>query len=143
MLSRVVIGNNRKRHSEKRQSFVRAIGLGGWWNLEKPTCQQQPVLGDPLNGLEQVVLEGQISTTRAHLKGRHIQSKHDVVQEARDPGSRAQEAKLETASNSGGDSEMLPFMVRDSCSHCFTAIMLQGKPQPDSPPRLASPERDL
>lgn len=43
---------------------------------EKPTCQQQPVLGDPLNRLEQVVLEGQISTAWAHLKGKGIQSKH-------------------------------------------------------------------
>lgn len=43
---------------------------------KKPTCQQQPVLRDPLNWLEQVVLEGQISTAWAHLKGKRIQSKH-------------------------------------------------------------------
>lgn len=45
---------------------------------EMPTCQQQPVLGDPLNWLEQVVLEGQISTAGAHLKGKGIQSKHKL-----------------------------------------------------------------
>lgn len=32
------------------------------------TCQQQPVLGNPLNWLEQIVLEGQTSTAGAHLK---------------------------------------------------------------------------
>lgn len=32
------------------------------------TCQQEPVLGNPLNWLEQIVLEGQTSTAGAHLK---------------------------------------------------------------------------
>ena len=35
---------------------------------ERPTCEQQPVLGNPLDRLEQVVLEGQTGTARAHLK---------------------------------------------------------------------------
>lgn len=35
----------------------------------EPTCQQQPVLRDPLNWLQQVVLQGQVGTSRAHLKG--------------------------------------------------------------------------
>ena len=43
--------------------------------VETPTCQQQPVLRDPLNWLQQVVLQGQVGTSRAHLKGKTRQSK--------------------------------------------------------------------
>lgn len=47
----------------------------GMWRLASEackkldcTCQQKPVLGNPLNWLEQIVLEGQTSTAGAHLK---------------------------------------------------------------------------
>lgn len=43
------------------------------------TCQQEPVLGNPLNWLEQIVLEGQTSTAGAHLKETPKMSNDSVV----------------------------------------------------------------
>ena len=61
---------------------------------ERPACQQQSVLGDPLNRLEQVVLEGQISAARAHLKGKAANVNPRVFLGGKDPDSSAQEDKL-------------------------------------------------
>ena len=52
---------------------------------EKPTCQQQPVLGNPLNRLEQVVLEGQISTAWAHLKGKASKVNTNIFLQSKRP----------------------------------------------------------
>lgn len=43
------------------------------------TCQKESVLGNPLNWLEQIVLEGQTSTAGAHLKEIHKISNNSVV----------------------------------------------------------------
>lgn len=64
---------------------------------EVPTCQQQPVLGDPLNWLEQVVLEGQVSTAGAHLKGKGIHSKHEHF--SKKPGLRVKYPGSQTLKN--------------------------------------------
>lgn len=51
-----------------------------------PTCQQQPVLRDPLNWLQQVMLQGQAGTPGAHLKGESIHSKPTVFSAAKSAG---------------------------------------------------------
>lgn len=64
------------------------------------TCQQQPVLGNPLNWLEQIVLEGQTSTAGAHLKETpKISNDSVVVKGSRKKNKIKKKSYLQTTTN--------------------------------------------
>lgn len=82
---------------------------------EMPTCQQQPVLGDPLNWFEQVVLEGQISTAWAHLKGKGIQCKHKHLSKRQDKIQVLKKANFKQPTSLEGIHREIPFILSCTC----------------------------